>query len=382
MFLRLDVNLEAGNGRNIRRLGPDHFALDTVGESSSYANYFLFRVTHDSPRPVTCRVDVHVDPAMSYHEADRRTFALSRSPIWIGDGGDRWRRLDDDTRGDMVSHLTLRLQPGEVAHVSPNVTLGCERMSKQMRACADACPQAALHTIGRSVEGRPIELVSVGNPSRPRLLVIAGLHAIEFPGIWSAKGILEAACADDEPGRWLREHFVVDILPHANPDGTVHGRQRTNLRGVDVYRQCRPGQPDAPEVAAIWSWLRDHVPALYVNFHGWTACERGTEPFEGSIRPRTAWYEKHGLRSLIEACDATLHRVAYPVSRYERIEQFTDGYDDEDANLLNQLAGQYGTVGYTYEPNMRIGPDQCQRRGVSILMGMARTLHQAGCTRF
>ena len=48
---------------------------------------------------------------------------------------------------------------------------------------ADTQASARVETIGRSVEGRPIRAVRVGNPSAPiRVLVVGEIHGTELAG--------------------------------------------------------------------------------------------------------------------------------------------------------------------------------------------------------
>lgn len=373
--VHLDVAFECANGQNPRRLGENHLAVDTIGESSSYAGYFLVRVTNPTDQEQPCTLDIHNDPAIDYVPGDRRCFAAKPAPpVWTCRTGQSWRRVDDYERGDMMLRLTLRVPARGAVQVSPYVPLSYSEMSAWLaeQAATPAADDVQLHTLGHSLEGRPIELLSIGAADRPRILVVAGLHAVEFPGIWAVRGMIAYLTGTHPAARALRQHFRVDLLAHANPDGTVHGRSRTNLAGVDLHRQAAPDQPRAPEVQALWRWIRQQPPAIYINLHGWTACERGVEPFDGALRPHRDLYAAHGLGPLVDAADRLLTEQARPISRYERIEQFGGGYDAEDQNLLNQLARAYGTLAYVYEPNMRVGPAGCQQRGVEVLGALAQ----------
>jgi protein MpaA len=82
---------------------------------------------------------------------------------------------------------------------------------------------APAELLGRSYEGRPIEVVHVGGQG-PRILVVGCIHGDECEGI-EVTELLE------------RSHPTADLwLVHQlNPDGYA-SRTRTNARGVDLNR--------------------------------------------------------------------------------------------------------------------------------------------------
>jgi protein MpaA len=85
-------------------------------------------------------------------------------------------------------------------------------------------------TIGTSVQGRPLELFSLGSGTR-RVLIVGGIHGDETGGE-AARDLLD----------YLEEHPDVvpagvrlEVIPSANPDGEAAGT-RANANGVDVNR--------------------------------------------------------------------------------------------------------------------------------------------------
>jgi hypothetical protein len=91
---------------------------------------------------------------------------------------------------------------------------------------AAGAPRANRTLLGRSEEGRPIELVRTGNPSGTRMLVFGVIHGNEDAGLPVTRA-LERQSAHSAANLW--------IVPDLNPDGhTRHTRQ--NGRGVDLNR--------------------------------------------------------------------------------------------------------------------------------------------------
>ena len=102
-------------------------------------------------------------------------------------------------------------------------------------------PAARAELLGRSVEGRPIRLLRLGDPDeRPRTLVFGCIHGTECEGTDVTRRL--------RSGRSSVPLWVVENL---NPDGLRRG-VRVNGRGVDLNRNFpsewrQSGQPFDPE---------------------------------------------------------------------------------------------------------------------------------------
>jgi protein MpaA len=127
--------------------------------------------------------------------------------------------------------------------------------------------------LGRSYDGRPIDVVRAGNPNGTRVLVFGAIHGDELAGVAIAKALERAHTGAD---LW--------IVPNLNPDGAAGGI-RQNARGVDLNKN--------------WSseWHRGGRP--FGTYYG------GPKPFSERetriardliqrIKPRvTIWYHQH-----------------------------------------------------------------------------------------
>ena len=88
-------------------------------------------------------------------------------------------------------------------------------------------PGAETFTIGRSVQGRPIQATELGDPTATRKVLVVGvIHGDETAGRAVIRALLAAGAP---PGTDL---WLVDEL---NPDGVARGT-RQNARGVDLNR--------------------------------------------------------------------------------------------------------------------------------------------------
>ena len=93
-------------------------------------------------------------------------------------------------------------------------------------ATARSSPPARRAVLGRSVDGRPIVAVEVGDPASPRALVVGCIHGNECAGVPIAER-LEALSPPRGVDLW--------IVPDLNPDGNARGT-RGNAHGVDLNR--------------------------------------------------------------------------------------------------------------------------------------------------
>lgn len=158
-----------------------------------------------------------------------------------------------------------------LARIEPYRVSDLERLLGEIKSN----PRVAVEEIGRTVEGRPLEIVRVGRPDAPRrVLLRARAHAWEPGGNWVVQGLIRSLLADDEVARRCLDRYCLYVLPMANKDGVARGRTRFNLLGKDLNRNWdRPADPAlAPENAALESWLermidRGQAPDFAMDLH-------------------------------------------------------------------------------------------------------------------
>jgi hypothetical protein len=124
--------------------------------------------------------------------------------------------------------------------------------------------QVQITPIGKTVSGRELEMLCLGNPQAAyRVFLRARAHAWEAGGNWVVQGLVKRLLKGDElAGKYL-ERYCVFILPMANKDGVVRGLTRFNLQGKDLNRDWdRPADPQlAPENYALEKWLEGMIKA-------------------------------------------------------------------------------------------------------------------------
>ena len=136
----------------------------------------------------------------------------------------------------------------------------------------DASPRARVSRLGASVEGRDIDLVTVGEsaPGRLPVWVIARQHPGETMAEWFVEGMLERLVDRDDPvARVLLERAVFHVVPNMNPDGSARGNLRTNATGANLNREwLEPTVERSPEVLCVRDAMHGTGVAAFLDVHG------------------------------------------------------------------------------------------------------------------
>jgi murein tripeptide amidase MpaA len=139
-------------------------------------------------------------------------------------------------------------------------------------ARVELSPYARVRNLGSTVDGRDLDLVTVGRdaPGRVPVWIIARQHPGETMAEWFVEGLLERLLDHADPvARKVREHAVLHIVPNMNPDGAVRGNLRTNAAGRNLNREWREPDPAAsPEVFLVRAEMARSGCALFLDIHG------------------------------------------------------------------------------------------------------------------
>jgi hypothetical protein len=150
------------------------------------------------------------------------------------------------------------------------------------RIARDSDGRVRLGVIGRSNEGRPLRLASIGH-GRTRLLFVTQQHGDEPLGTPAAiRALWTLGVPRTAWHRWLLSRVTLDVVVQANPDGAVRN-QRYNHDpsatgdysepgvGYDINRFHNPLTPIAdnpvPESRAILRLWRATEPGVVVDYH-------------------------------------------------------------------------------------------------------------------
>lgn len=230
-------------------------------------------------------------------------------------------------------------------------------------------------TIGRTVQGRPLEILRVGRRRAPcRVFLRARAHPWESGGNWVVEGLIHRLLKGDAEVRQFLRRYCVYILPMANKDGVAGGRTRFNLRGKDLNRDWdKPADSQlAPENAALEAWLEKMIqagqrPHLALDLHndggGRLHVSRSPLPgstqhaermaiLEGLLRKHTWFTEgssKPGDHNSGTLGDGWLERYGIDAVIHELNCDWIGGLDDSpSAQHWREYGGKLATVLYLY----------------------------------
>ena len=180
----------------------------------------------------------------------------------ISDDGKVWRTVPTDSLpGNRVQlRVTMTGPQLYVARMEPYRLSNLEHLLETIRAH----PLVRIEPIGRTVAGRQLEIIRIGDPAAPhRVFVRARAHPWEAGSNWVVQGLIERLLGDDEDVKRFLRVYNVSVLPIANKDGVARGGTRFNFRGMDLNRNWdRPADPElSPENAALERWLDGEIAA-------------------------------------------------------------------------------------------------------------------------
>jgi protein MpaA len=164
-----------------------------------------------------------------------------------------------------------------------SLVLGAIAAAVPAEAVAPAPAPLTAQVVGRSVQGRPIRMVRVGDPvARRRVLVVGCIHGTERAGLAITRALRRAV---PPPGVQL---LVLDAL---NPDGCARGT-RGNAHGVDLNRNfpwgwrplggifaSGPRSSSEPETRAAEALILRERPSVSIWYHqhlDWVDLQRGS----------------------------------------------------------------------------------------------------------
>ncbi|WP_122819124.1 M14 family zinc carboxypeptidase [Nocardioides pantholopis] len=230
-----------------------------------------------------------------------------------------------------------------------------QRFWRQLDASSD---RVRVTTVGRSVQGRPLQLVAVGDPAPdPQsaaadgsvLMYTCSVHGDENSGREACMRLARDMSTTTDPAwrRLLRDTTVLFI--NLNPDGWV-ANTRENAQGLDVNRDYMALQ--SPEARAVVKVIRDWKPDVLNDLH-----EYGPNP-----------YYRTDLLQLWPR-NRQVDRVVHDLAR-----TMSEDYSGGQVEASGYTSGEYGIYVKDGEPFRQVAGDEQGR----ILRNYAGLQHVAG----
>lgn len=192
--------------------------------------------------------------------------------VVVSEDGRDWRPVATEV---LENRVLLRLEmPGPRLYVARVEPYRISDLDKLLGAI-EPHPLVEIRPIGKTVQGRQLEIVRVGSEQAPsRVFLRARAHPWESGGNWVVQGLIQRLLRGDDRAAELLRRYSVYVLPMANKDGVARGLTRFNQHGKDLNRDwSQPADPQlSPENAALEAWLTAAIragrrPQLAIDLH-------------------------------------------------------------------------------------------------------------------
>lgn len=237
--------------------------------SNRAAGHFHFQVQGKPGSRLTLELR-HMD---NIYNGRPGSVAKELKAVVVSADGREWRSLA--TRQLPENRIQIDIEmPGPrlfVARLEPYRISDLEPFLSEIRPS----PLVEIEAVGKTVEGRELEIIRVGDPAAPhRVFIRARAHPWESGGNWVVQGLIRRLLEEDADARAFRGRYCLYVMPMANKDGVARGRTRFNSAGWDLNRAWdQPAPADlAPENRALERWLaamtgRGRRPDLGLDLH-------------------------------------------------------------------------------------------------------------------
>ncbi|NBR05738.1 MAG: peptidase M14 [Planctomycetes bacterium] len=159
--------------------------------------------------------------------------------------GKKWKALEKDkwtaanSEKKTLASAQLEVGPNTI-WVFAHHPVSLDDLNSWTNTLAKA-PHTKITTIGKSLEGRPIKQLAIGNPDANNFVFILGRqHPPEITGSVGLMSFVDTIAMDSPLSKTFRNNFQTIVIPVVNPDGVEHGHWRSTLGGVDPNRDYGP----------------------------------------------------------------------------------------------------------------------------------------------
>ncbi len=299
---------------------------------SDFYQWFHFRVAGAKGRPVTLRILNCADAAYPLGWPDFKAR--------YSDNRTDWRQAET---GYANGVLTITHTPAaDAVWFAYHAPYAMERHHDLVARIA-AAPGVALRQIGTTLDGQPLDCLTMGTGSK-QVWLYARQHPGESMAEWWAEGALDWLVSGDPAAEKLRAAATLHVVPNMNPDGSVRGHLRTNAAGVNLNREWHaPSLERSPEVFHVRAAMDATGVDFAIDVHGDEAIPYVfLAGFDGipSWTPRQGDLYTRFATELAARTPDFQTKHGYPVAGPGK------------ANLsmsTNQLAERYGAVSMTLE---------------------------------
>lgn len=233
-------------GASIEKVGPDDFRI-TLGhapEHPGWANHLQFRILRNAKGKalhLTVEFKGETQYAFSgnFHSWSYDGINWQAKPF----SSTKTTKTGEDTR-DRVCELQFEPFEQDTVWFGFQVPISCEQ-AQALTERWEQHPAVTVHDLGRSLEGRPLQRITITSPEndpppeRRWVHYVANQHPGEPNSMWRMVGMIEWLLSD--AGSDARRRSIFHFVLMQSPDGVAHGWHRTNRHGLDMNRTYSPG---------------------------------------------------------------------------------------------------------------------------------------------
>ena len=304
-MVQISTNFDSGNITVLDCDDPANIRLEIPKDAGGEFNqWFHFRVSGARGVPLTLHIENASQTSYPKGWEDYRAV--------VSEDRESWTRAETsyDGRALTISY-TAESDAVWFAYFAP---YSLDRL-EDLKAAAQASGFASLRTLGQTLDGRDLDMLTFGAGEKP-LWFIARQHPGESMASWFMEGLIEKLCDPFDPiARGLMNAATLHVVPNMNPDGSYRGYLRTNAAGANLNREWKdPSMERSPEVFLVRQAMEESGMAMCLDAHG----------DEGLPYNFIAGYE--GLPDLTEAHLAPLNRFREELSALTPDFQTERGY--------------------------------------------------------
>lgn len=264
--MHIDIPYDSGNIVIIDERTAQNIHLNIRPDTNAaYFQWFNFMLKGNPNEAFV----VHIDNAGKASYPKWNDFGVSYRATASSDGI-LWTRLPtsyDAQTGILTISGKLDSDQMQIAFFPPYPYSRHAQLVEKLRS-NNLCKVTSL---GQSLQGRDISLVTVGTPSKNKknIWIIARQHPGETMAEWFVEGLVEYVTSPDFPATFF-DDAVLYIVPNMNPDGSYLGNLRTNAAGFDLNRQwnIQDNQTNSPEVYYVRQAMLQTGVAAFFDIHG------------------------------------------------------------------------------------------------------------------
>lgn len=372
----IDVVARRGNTVDLK-IRKDPFTEGT--DNTSHAQWFYFKAANTRGKKCTFRI----------LNAGECSFA----PGWKGYRAccsydrEHWFRIPSEY-SEQNGVSTIEITPDrDVLWCAYFAPYSYEK-HQRLIAWVGSMSGTQVRSIGKSLDGRDIDLISVGT-GKLRAWIQARQHPGETQSEFWMEGFLERLLdPGDALARKLQALCTFFIIPNVNPDGSVRGHLRTNAAGANLNREWAttgsheaPSLERSPEVYWILKLMDKIGVDFFLDVHG---DEERPHNFFAGTQGTPNW--NNHFAKLLQTLGETYQKVnpdfGSLLYNYGNDEFGKGGLNCADAQVSFRFSCFAVTLEQPYkdcldnpEPKCGWSPKRCAKLGASFLSAFNAIVH-------